>query len=77
MPTSPRRHGALLSAASDYGRIAESRIAVVFPKLRELLRRQPARTVLDYGGGDGLFCAEFLPKAVTAAAYFEIGRAHV
>jgi SAM-dependent methyltransferase len=71
MRTSRGKFGAIRSPESDYANVVESRIGIVFPKLRQLLTRQGARSVLDYGGGAGQFCAEYLPKPVSIAAYFD------
>lgn len=55
--------------AGEYVAVADDRDLTVFPLLRETIRACCARTLLDYGGGDGRFarsCAELgLERVVT------------
>ena len=53
--------------ARDYSRINDSRRVVVFPMIKELLRRFGCQRLLDYGGGDGYFarmCSELGLKSI-------------
>jgi ubiquinone/menaquinone biosynthesis C-methylase UbiE len=71
MTTTRGRFGSLRTSEIEYAKIAEARIAVVFPKIGQLLRQQKAKTVLDFGGGDGLFLQKCLPRTVKRAIHFD------
>ncbi len=54
--------------ADEYTVVRESRREIVFPVVRDLIRNFKARTMLDYGGGDGEFavmCASLSGLQIT------------
>jgi len=55
-----------------YASIRESRHASVFPFVAQRLADIDCRRLLDFGGGDGVFLAGYLPSCVREAYYYDI-----
>jgi SAM-dependent methyltransferase len=71
MVTSDDEPKSLITSEREYAAIKESRIAVVFPRVKQLIRQHQAEAVLDFGGGDGLFLDKYLPSCVTTAVHYD------
>lgn len=71
MTNSDGKFGSLLTSEATYANIVESRIAIVFPKIKKLLTQQRAQAILDYGGGDGLFLQKSMPKNIVRAVHYD------
>jgi SAM-dependent methyltransferase len=60
------------SHAKAYAAITESRHEVLFPFVANRLASASVRRVLDFGGGDGRFLAQYVAASVEYAAYYDI-----
>lgn len=57
--------------AAEYAEMHDARLHTVFPHAIEILQRRGTMRLLDYGGGPGLFLAQWLQRGGGAATHFD------
>jgi len=57
--------------ADTYAELRDARLHTVFPHAIALLQQRGVSRLLDYGGGPGLFLAQWLQRGGTSATHFD------